>query len=124
MPHLCTRTSNFMIPLLAGLLLLGCAPAPERIEVKVVVMAMFERGEARGDVPGELQFWLERLDMQTEYDFPLGLGNLYMNDAGVMAVLLGGGIPNATATTLALGLDDRFDFRHSYWLVAGIAGGD
>lgn len=110
--------------LLAAALLAGCAPPPERIEVKVVVLAMFERGDVRGDVPGELQFWVERLGLDTEYEFPLGQGTLYMNDAGVMAVLLGGGIPNATATTLALGLDDRFDFSQAYWLVAGIAGAD
>lgn len=124
MPHPYTPARNFIVPVLAGLFVLGCTPAPERIEVRVVVLAMFERGEVRGDVPGELQFWVERLGMNTEYDFALGNGTLYMNDAGVMAVLLGGGIPNATATTLALGLDERFDFSHSYWLVAGIAGAD
>lgn len=110
--------------LAATLLSTACEPATDKIEVKVVVLAMFERGEVRGDVPGELQFWVERLGLDTEYEFALGQGTLYMNDAGVMAVLLGGGIPNATATTMALGLDDRFDLSHSYWLVAGIAGAD
>ena len=36
----------------------------------------------------------------------------------------GGGIPNATASIMALGLDTRFDLSAAYWLVAGIAGGD
>ncbi|MGI9203180.1 MAG: hypothetical protein ACR2Q3_04185, partial [Woeseiaceae bacterium] len=45
-------------------------------------------------------------------------------DDGVMAVLLGGGIPNATASIMALGLDPRFDLSKTYWLVAGVAGGD
>lgn len=96
----------------------------ERIPVKVVVAAMFERGESRGDSPGELQLWVERLKLDTELEFPLGEDVLYMNDDGVLAILLGGGIPNATASIMALGMDSRFDLTHSYWLIAGIAGGD
>ena len=96
------------------------APMP----VKVVVVAMFEKGEPRGDEAGELQLWVERLGLDTEIDFPLGVDVLYMNDDGVLAVLVGGGIPNATASIMALGLDDRFDLTQSYWLVAGIAGAD
>ncbi|RLA30214.1 MAG: purine nucleoside permease, partial [Gammaproteobacteria bacterium] len=56
--------------------------------------------------------------------FPLGESELYLNDEGVMAVLLGGGIPNATATIMALGADPRFDLSKAYWLIAGVAGGD
>jgi len=118
------RAAGFVGWLLAPLLLSACAPAAEQLPVKVVVLAMFERGAVRGDEPGELQLWLERLALDQEFDFPAGHGSVYMNDAGVMAVLLGGGIANATATTVALGLDERFDFSHSYWLVAGIAGAD
>jgi purine nucleoside permease len=100
-------------------------PEPdEPIAVKVVVVAMFERGEPRGDETGELQLWVERLGLDTEIDFELGVDVLYMNDDGVMAILVGGGIPNATASIMALGLDDRFDLTQSYWLVAGIAGAD
>jgi len=94
------------------------------IAVKVVVLAMFERGDTRGDEPGEIQLWIERLELDTELEFALGQDVLYMNDEGVLAILLGGGIPNATASVMALGLDDRFDLRNSYWLIAGIAGGD
>jgi len=110
--------------LLSCALLTACSSAAERIEVKVVVMAMFERGESRGDAPGELQLWVERLGLDTEYEFPLGQDVLYMNDDGVMAILLGGGISNAAASTMALGLDDRFDLSNAYFLIAGIAGGD
>ena len=115
---------------LAALVFVACtAPhedpiADERIEVKVVVVTMFERGAARGNVPGEPQLWLERLNLDTEFDFPMGEDVLYMNDDGVMAIMTGGGIPNATASMMALGGDPRFDFTHSYWLIAGIAGGD
>ncbi|MEL7298389.1 MAG: purine nucleoside permease [Pseudomonadota bacterium] len=100
------------------------AQAAEPVEVKVVVAAMFERGEPTGDDPGELQLWIERLALTTEYDFPLGEAKLYGNDDGVIAILLGGGIPNATASIMALGFDERFDLSHSYFLIAGIAGAD
>ena len=128
------RSRGIVAQLLLGtaLALQACVPSeppdeaemPAPIPVKVVVVAMFERGESRGDEPGELQLWVERLGLDTEHEFPLGQDVLYMNDAGVMAILLGGGIPNATASIMALGLDERFDLRNSYWLIAGIAGGD
>jgi purine nucleoside permease len=46
-----------------------------------------------------------------------------MNDQGEMAVLTGQGTAHAASTIMAVGLDNRFDFSHTYWLVAGIAGG-
>jgi purine nucleoside permease len=110
--------------LVVVLILQACSPAQDRISPKVVVVAMFERGASRGDEPGELQRWVERLELNTEIDFPLGQDVLYMNEDGVLAILTGGGIPNATASIMALGQDDRFDLTRSYWLVAGIAGGD
>ena len=95
-----------------------------KIPIKVVVVSMFEHGELSGDRPGEFQFWVERLPLAKQLDFPLGPYPLRMNEAGVLGVCLGGGIANAAATMMALGLDSRFDFSQSYWLVAGIAGGD
>ncbi len=92
--------------------------------VKVVVVTMFERGEPTGDAPGELQLWVERLPLDRRLDFPLGEQPLFANDDGVLAVCVGGGIANATASIMALGLDPRFDLSRAYWLVAGIAGGD
>ncbi|MEL6870452.1 MAG: purine nucleoside permease [Pseudomonadota bacterium] len=115
--------------LLAVLLVFGhfstaFAADSKPIPIKVVVMAMFERGEPTGDSPGELQLWLERGGITDEHTFPMGEANLYTRDDGVMAILLGGGIPNATASVMALGVDPRFDLSQAYWLVAGIAGAD
>lgn len=123
---LCQITRNIGVSLL-WLMLSGCdeqTSEPTKIRVKVVVVAMFEHGDVTGDRPGELQFWVERLGLNQTMAFPLGEADLYLNEQGVMAVLLGGGIPNATASVMALGLDDRFDLSRSYWLVAGVAGGD
>ena len=114
------------LPALAALCLVAAAPLPaaEPVAVKVVVAAMFENGETTGDAPGELQFWVERLALDTALPFPQGERELYLNDDGVLAVLLGGGTANATASVMALGADPRFDLRRAYWLIAGVAGGD
>lgn len=114
--------TNFI---LAGLILTAPALTAETREpIRVIIAAMYELGEARGDAPGELQFWVERLPLERSLPFPMGESELYLNDEGVMAVLLGGGIPNATATIMALGADPRFDLSKAYWLIAGVAGGD
>ena len=96
----------------------------ERRAIKIVVVAMYENGNARGDDPGELQLWVERLDLDTQLPFPSGESDLFLNNEGVLAFVTGGGIPNATASVMALGLDPRFDLSDAYWLVAGVAGGD
>ncbi|MDO6488575.1 purine nucleoside permease [Colwellia sp. 6_MG-2023] len=100
------------------------AASTEIIPIKTVVVTMFEDGEAMGDDPGELQLWLERGNFSTKLDFPLGMYDLYLNKDGVLVICVGGGIPNATASIMALGLDTRFDLSKSYWLITGIAGGD
>ncbi|EAQ95865.2 nucleoside hydrolase [Congregibacter litoralis] len=107
-----------------GVLYVTPGLAGERLPVKVVVLSMFENGEPTGDKPGELQLWLERNPGLREMPFALGEYSLYYDDKGLLVACLGGGIPNATASTMALGLDERFDLTKAYWLIAGIAGGD
>lgn len=92
------------------------------ISVKVVVVAMFERGEDTGDQPGELQYWVERNHLDRVIPFPQGFHPLRMNKDGVLAVLTGVGTAKSTAAIMALGLDPRFDLTKAYWLVAGISG--
>jgi purine nucleoside permease len=84
---------------------------------------MFEVGNDTGDTPGELQYWVERDHLDRTYPLPAGYHALRMNGKGEMAVLTGQGTAHAAATIMALGLDPRFDLRHAYWLIAGIAGG-
>ncbi|MFT7288153.1 MAG: purine nucleoside permease/inosine-uridine nucleoside N-ribohydrolase, partial [Halieaceae bacterium] len=112
---------------LLALLLLGTAASAngaEPLPVRAVVLSMFENGEPTGDKPGELQLWLERNPGLREMPFPLGEYPLYYGENGLLVACLGGGIPNATASAMALGLDPRFDLSKAYWLIAGIAGGD
>jgi purine nucleoside permease len=96
------------------------APAP--IPVKVVVIAMFEQGADTGDIPGELQYWVERDHLDKVYPLPAAYHDVRMNNDGELAIVTGQGTAHAAATIMALGLDPRFDLTHAYWIIAGIAG--
>jgi purine nucleoside permease/predicted cupin superfamily sugar epimerase len=102
--------------------------APEQsrpLEIKVVVVTMFEIGEDDDDKPGEFQMWKEGQHLDTRYPFPVSHHDIYVNkDTGVMGIVTGMGTAKAAAAIMALGLDPRFDLTHAYWLVAGIAGVD
>jgi purine nucleoside permease len=121
-----------MRPLFTLLLLAAAAcvcaqsPAPEKpIEIKVVVINMFEAGADTGDIPGEYQYWVEREHLDTILPFPQGYHNLRLNShTGVLGLLTGVGTAKAAASVMALGLDPRFDLTHAYFLVAGIGGID
>jgi purine nucleoside permease len=118
-----TRTRGFASLLLLAAITHVTAAQPRPIPVKVVVVAMFEQGADTGDAPGELQYWVERDHLDKIYPLPAGYHAVRMNDQGEMAVLTGQGTAHAASTIMAVGLDNRFDFSHTYWLVAGIAGG-
>lgn len=112
---------------LACLLLLWAsspALAQPPIEVKVVVVTMFERGADTGDQPGEFQYWVERERLDRVFRLPQGWRDPRMNEDGVLALCTGIGTAKAAASVMALGLDPRFDLRKAYWVVAGIAGID
>jgi len=104
----------------------ACAQtAAKPIEIKVVVIAMFEQGADTGDTPGEYQYWVEREHLDTILPFPQGFHDLRINPrTGVLGLLSGVGTARATASVMALGLDPRFDLTHAYFLVAGIGGMD
>ncbi|MGD0798805.1 MAG: purine nucleoside permease [Acidobacteriaceae bacterium] len=95
------------------------------IEIKVVVLAMFEAGADTGDAPGEYQYWVEREHLDQILPFPQGFHDLRLNPStGVLGLLTGVGTARAAASVMALGLDPRFDLTHAYFLVAGIGGID
>jgi purine nucleoside permease len=95
------------------------------IEVKVVVVTMFEFGEDTGDSPGEFQHWRERQDLSKRFSFPQSHHDIFMNEeTGVLGIVTGMGTSRSSSAVMALGLDPRFDLSKAYWLVAGISGGD
>ncbi|MGY8717060.1 MAG: purine nucleoside permease, partial [Verrucomicrobiia bacterium] len=111
--------------LLLGLWMGVASAVAEPIKVKVVVVAMFERGEDTGDRPGEFQHWVEREGLTETYAFPQGYRDLRGSpDGSILGVVTGVGTAKSAATIMAVGLDPRFDLTEAYWLVAGIAGAD
>src|SRR5579862_7524733 len=98
----------------------GTPPIP----IKVVVVTMFERGEDTGDAPGEFQLWVEREHLDRIIALPAGYHHVRLNKDGVLGMVTGVGTAKAAASVMALGLDPRFDFSRTYWIVAGIGGGD
>jgi purine nucleoside permease len=98
------------------------AAAP--IEIKVVVVTMFEIGNDSGDQPAEFQLWHERQKLDKRFPFAHH-HDLYLNEkTGVLGMVTGMGTANSATAVMALGLDPRFDLSKAYWLVAGIAGVD
>jgi purine nucleoside permease len=99
-------------------------PPATPIQVKVVVVTMFERGEDTGDAPGEYQLWVEREHLDQVLPLAAGHHHVRLNKDGVLGMLTGVGTAKAAASVMALGLDPRFDLSKAYWIVAGIGGGD
>jgi purine nucleoside permease len=105
--------------------LTSAANAQPPVPIKVVVVTMFEHGHDAGDRAGEFQLWVEREKLDTVLPSPAGFRDLRLNAAkGILGMVTGPGVTNATASVMALGTDTRFDLSKAYWLVAGIAGVD
>jgi purine nucleoside permease len=123
--------SRFLMPLCgAALLLAACAKAPppadvtKPIEIKAVVVTMFEAGADTGDSPGEFQLWKERQKLDTRFEFAHH-HDLFLNpETGVLGMVTGMGSINSASAVTLLASDPRFDLSKAYWLVAGIAGVD
>lgn len=100
-------------------------PCATPLPVKAVLVTMFEIGEDTGDLPGELQLWVERRPFDMKIPFPQSYHDLYYDaEDEILVMVTGIGTARSAAATMALGLDSRFDLTKSYWLVAGIAGID
>ncbi|PCJ45724.1 MAG: purine nucleoside permease [Gammaproteobacteria bacterium] len=120
--------SRFSLLILSIVFLLGLSLSTIKaspLEVKVVVVTMFEIGEDQGDAPGEFQHWRERQGLSKRFPFPQSHHDIFMNEkTGVLGIVTGMGTSRSSSAVMALGLDPRFDFTKAYWLVAGISGGD
>lgn len=101
---------------------LSAAPAfAAPLEVRVVVVTAFEIGEDTGDMAGEFQAWAQT--MPARLPFKAGFRDLRYDPARKTLLLSTSmGTNRAAISTMALGLDPRFDLSKAYWLVAAIAG--
>jgi purine nucleoside permease len=130
MRHALSFLARAAAPALALLCLSQASYAVERIPIKVIVLSGFEVGEDKGDAPGEFQFWAERERLFDKIDIPGAPHPLCRNAEGLYGDVAGNTRdPHLTPVTaselvMALCLDPRFDLRHTYWLVNGIAGID
>jgi len=113
-----------LVALLVGAAMRPASATDKPIEVKVVVVTMFEIGADSGDTAGEFQLWRARQKLDVRYPFAHH-HDLFFNPAtGVLGMVTGEGTANSATAVMELGMDPRFDLRHAYWLVAGIAGVD
>lgn len=97
--------------------------AKSPLEIRVVVVTAYELGEDTGDAQGEFQAWAEHAPVVMP--FPGGTRHLRYDPVRKVLILnTGMGTSEAGLSTLALGLDPRFDLRHAYWIVAATAGID
>ncbi len=90
------------------------------IPVKFVLITMYEFAE--DDRPGEFQYFCEAEGLEEAYPLPAGAFPLWTNHRGLLGLVLGIGAAKSSASTMALGLDPRFDLSHAYIMIAGIAG--
>jgi purine nucleoside permease len=115
-PHL----SHFA---LIALTLLARAAAAAPTPIPVLIVATYETGNDRGDVPGELQYWVEREHLDTSIEVPGVDHPLLTNGKGLYAMVCGT-TSRCAVQMMALADDPRFDLRKTYFLLNGIAGGD
>lgn len=93
--------------------------------IRVVIVTTFEAGNDTGDRPGEFQYWVEREHLDEVLPFAGGVHNLRVNhEHTILGIVTGTTTGPAASSIMALGLDPRFDLKHAYWLVNGIAGVD
>ncbi|HEY5810255.1 MAG TPA: purine nucleoside permease [Povalibacter sp.] len=115
---------QLFLSILLALFATGAWAAEPPIEIKVVVVTMFEIGSDTGDTAGEFQLWHERQKLATRLPFAHH-HDLFLNkQTGVLGMVTGMGTANSATAVMALALDPRFDLSKAYWLVAGIAGVD
>jgi purine nucleoside permease len=106
---------------LLTVIIVRSADAP--VQIPVLVIATYETGKDRGDVPGELQFWAERQNLDREIKVPGVDHPLLTNGTGLYA-MVSGTTSRCALQIMALAADPRFDLRRTYFLVSGIGGGD
>src|SRR5258708_3966589 len=86
---------------------LPCALAQSQhkpIEIRVVVINMFEIGADTGDAPGDPQYWVEREHLDPAPPFPAGSHDLHFNSkTETLGAPPGVGPARPAATIMALG---------------------
>jgi len=118
------RASIAAFALLGAVLRTQADPIP----VKVVIVTTFESNyndpKGTGESDGEASRWIQRLHMDKVLPNLAGFRPIHMNADGVVEIMTGMATARAAASTMAFGLDPRFDLTKAYWILAGTAGVD
>ena len=116
---------SFFWKVCCTLVLAGSLPAfaAELIRPKVMVIATYETGKDRGDVPGELQYWVEREHLDEAIKVP-GIDHPILTNGKGLYAMISGTTSRCAVQMMALAMDPRFDLRHTYFLLSGIGGAD
>jgi len=93
------------------------------IRPKVLVIATYETGKDRGDVPGELQYWVEREKLDQAIQVP-GIDHPILTNGKGLYAMISGTTSRCAVQMMALAMDPRFDLRQTYFLLSGIGGGN
>jgi purine nucleoside permease len=97
------------------------AHAAEIIRPKVLVIATYETGRDRGDVPGELQYWVERQKLDTAVAVP-GLDHALLTNGTGLYAMVSGTTSRCAVQMMALAMNPNVDLSHTYILLSGIGG--
>lgn len=130
MHHTRLKRCLTLLAALTWLPFLGCAAHAQeaspgwRIPIRFVVVTTFDTADDTNG-PGEFNTWVVNFPLPEIIPFPQGYHHLRYNpDKHVLGIETGEGPVHMAASITALANDPRFDFSHSYWILAGIAGID
>ena len=124
MPRTLEKRSRLLLPAIC-LLLWSAKPgcAAEVTRPKVLVIATYEVGQDRGDVPGELQYWVERQHLDVAVPVP-GLDHPLLTNGSGLYAMVSGTTSRCAVQMMALAMNPTFDLTHTYILLSGIGGAD
>jgi purine nucleoside permease len=91
------------------------------IRPKVLVVATYETGQDRGDVPGELQYWVERQKLDTAVPVP-GLEHALLTNGKGLYAMVSGTTSRCAVQMMALAMNPNIDLSDTYILLSGIGG--
>jgi purine nucleoside permease len=120
------HSGPFYAWLFAFIALISAAPqarAEAIIQPKVLVIATYETGNDTGDTPGELQYWAEREHLTQAISVP-GIDHPILTNGKGLYAMISGTTARCAVQMMTLAMDPRFDLRHTYFLLSGIAGAD
>jgi len=107
----------------AGLCLGAAGARGAATPIPVLVIATYETGSDRGDVPGELQYWVERQNLDQSFAVP-GVDHALLTNGKGLYAMVSGTTSRCAVQIMALAADPRFDLRRTYFLLCGIGGAD